>query len=426
MNYPQSLAYLERLGNEVETMKFGLETTRTLLGALGGPHRKYPCVLIGGTNGKGSVAHFLSSISSACGIHSALYTSPHIVRPEERFCVGAQLIEPETFAHYLTRTVQAIKQLRFAAHPTYFETLTAAALLWFLDQQAEIAFLEVGMGGRLDSTNVVDPILSILTPIGLDHQKFLGHTIEAITCEKAGILREGRPTLVAPQKPEVQQVLLEKAAAKRSRLVELKAGEIECLGSEEGKYRFRFHGLECPLRLYGKHQLTNAALAIQAAEILREQGFPFSFDGIKKGVAETCCGGRLQKIREAPAVFLDGAHNVAAGENLVRFVREHTKEPRNLVFGMMRDKDVAQMLKILKPPFHRIYLTGANTRRAATVEQLKGFLPEGISVPHPFDAYRRAQEKTATVVVAGSFYLAGEILRELTTATSTPTSTSNQ
>ncbi len=413
MNYTQCLAYLERLGNEVETMKFGLETTRTLLGALGGPHRKYPCLLIGGTNGKGSVAHFLSSISSSCGIRSALYTSPHMVRLEERFCVGSQAIEPEVFAHYLTRTVQTIERLRFPAHPTYFETLTAAALLWFSEQEVEIAFLEVGMGGRLDSTNVVAPILSILTPIGLDHQKFLGHTIEAISGEKAGILRERRPALLAPQRPEVQQVLLEKAAAKRSRVVELKAEEIECLGSDEGRYRFRFHGFECPLRLYGKHQLVNAALAIQAAEILIEQGFPFSSDGIRKGVAETCCGGRLQKIRETPAVFLDGAHNVEAGENLVRFVREHTEEPRSLVFGMMRDKDVAQMLQILKPPFDRVYLTKANSQRAATVEQLKELLPEGIPVPYPFDAYRRAQERTATVVVTGSFYLAGEILKQL-------------
>ena len=413
MNYPQCLAYLERLGDEVETMKFGLETIRTLLGALGNPHRRYPCVLIGGTNGKGSVAHFLSSIFSACGIRSALYTSPHLVKPEERFRMGSQIIEPEIFAHYLTRTVQTIQRLRFPAHPTYFETLTAAAFLWFSDQEAQIAFLEVGMGGRLDSTNVVDSILSILTPIGLDHQKFLGDTIEMIACEKAGILREGRPTLWAPQQPEVRQILLDKAAARASRVVELKTGEVQCLGSEEGRYRLGFHGLECQLRLYGRHQLTNAALAIRAAEILEEEGFPLSSDGIKKGVGETCCGGRLQRVSTEPAVFLDSAHNVEAGEHLVRFVKDHTGEPRSLVFGMMRDKDIAKMLQTLKPPFHRVYLTQANSQRAATVDQLKELLPEGMSVPHPFDAYCRAQEKTATVIVAGSFYLAGEILKQL-------------
>lgn len=414
MNYPQSLAYLDRLGDEVLTMKFGLETIRKLLVALDNPHRKSPSVLVAGTNGKGSVARFLSSIFSACGIRNALYTSPHLVRLEERFCVGTQCIEPQVFAHYFTRLVSTIEELQLSVHPTYFETLTATAFLYFSEQQVEITFLEVGMGGRLDSTNVVDPLLCILTPIGLDHQKFLGDSMEAIAHEKAAILRKGRPALLAPQRPQVRRVVLAEAAAKKAQLIELDDSEIKCLGSDQGKYHFRFHGLECRLGLYGRHQLQNAALAIQAAEVLREAGFSISPEGIERGVAETCWGGRLQKVSEEPAVFLDGAHNLDAAQNLAGFLIDHTREPRSLVFATMRDKDIARILEILGPCFHRIYLTTIQSQRAASIAELKQIFPRGIPVPDPFDAYPRALQSTATVVVAGSFYLVGKILEQVT------------
>lgn len=417
MNYPQCLAYLDRLGDEVLTMKFGLETTRTLLDALGNPHKKIPCVLIAGTNGKGSVARFLNSIFSESGIRNALYTSPHLIRPEERICLGTQCIEPPVFAHYLTLLVQTIEPLRFPCHPTYFETLTATAFLYFSEQQVEIAFLEVGMGGRLDSTNVVDPILSILTPIGLDHQKFLGDNLEAIASEKAAILRNGKPALLAPQLPEVQGVIAKEAAKKRAQLIELDANEIVCLGSDQGKYRFRFHGLDCQLGLYGRQQLVNAALAIRAAEILGEAGFSISSEGIEKGVEETCWMGRLQKVAEKPTVFLDGAHNRDAAQNLAGFISEHTEEPRSLVFATMGDKEIGKILEILEPYFDRVYLTRIQSRRAARVEELKQILPRGIPVSDPFDAYQRALQSAATVIVAGSFYLVGEILKRLSADT---------
>lgn len=413
MNYNQCLSYLDRLGNEVLTMKFGLDTIRTLLEGLGNPQRAYPCVLIAGTNGKGSVARFLNAMFSSSGIRNALYTSPHLVRMEERFGVNDRFIDPHWFAHCFSRVVETIERLNFPAHPTFFDTLTATAFLYFSQQEAEIAFLEVGMGGRLDSTNIADPILSIITPVGFDHQQFLGDTLELIAREKAGIMRSGRPVLWAPQRPEVRRVLLSEAATKHACALELDRGEIEELVSEEGKYRFDFHGLRCRPALYGRQQAENAALAVRAAELLGERGFSLTPAGMEKGLAEVEWPGRLQKVSDHPTVFLDGAHNLDAAENLVRFSEEHTEPPRSLVFGMMRDKDIGKVLAILKPCFERVYLTRVDSPRAATLDELQALFPDGIAVAEPFEAYQRALASATTIVVAGSFYLVGKILQSL-------------
>ncbi|MDA2924910.1 bifunctional folylpolyglutamate synthase/dihydrofolate synthase [Acidobacteria bacterium AH-259-L09] len=410
MNYSECLAYLQKLGDEVLTMKFGLETMRTLLGALGNPHLKYPSLLIAGTNGKGSVARLLNSIFTACGIRNALYTSPHLIKVEERFVLDNRPIESETFAHYFARVVDTISRLKFSSHPTYFETLTALAFLYFSEQKVEIAILEVGMGGRLDSTNVVDPVLSILTSVGLDHQRFLGGTLEEIAREKAGILHEARPALMAPQRAQVRQVFLSEAAKKKVTLHELDSSSIEYLGSREGKYAFRFHGSEFKLQLYGQHQVESAALAVQAVEILRNHGFAVSATCTQKGVERTQWIGRIQVLGQDPTVVLDGAHNLDAAKKLVNFLTLHTRPPRTLVFGMMRDKDVGAVLEILRPYFDRIYLTCINSPRAATIDELKSLLPSGVCVDDPFAAYCQALSSSATTVVAGSLYLVGEIL----------------
>ena len=412
MNYAQCLTYLEKLGDEVMTLKFGLKTIRTLLEALGNPHLKYPSVLIGGTNGKGSVARFLNSICTACGIRNGLYTSPHLMRVEERFVVDHSSIDSETFAHHLTRVVDAIEGLKSSFHPTYFETLTAVSFLYFLEQEVKLAILEVGMGGRLDSTNVVNPLLAILTPVGLDHQRFLGQTLEEVAFEKAGILGRAKSALMAPQPSQAQQVFLREAAKNRVELQGWDSRDIQCLESSDGKYAFRFHEIESQLPLYGRHQVENAALAIQAAEILGQSGFSVSNRCIRKGIEETLWMGRIQVFGTDPTVVLDGAHNLDAAKTLVDFLSQHTRAPRALVFAMMSDKDIAAVLEILEPYFERIYLTRVNSRRAAGIEKLKMVCPSGIAVAEPSAAYRQALDSSAaTVVAAGSFYLVGEILK---------------
>jgi len=414
MNYDESLDYLDRLGNEVLTMKFGLETIRTLLESLGRPHLKYPSILIAGTNGKGSVACFLNSVCSASGIRNGVFTSPHLIRPEERIVVDDTPVKPEVFAGCLTRVVEAVGQLGLPSHPTYFEILTATAFICFVEQEVELAVLEVGMGGRLDSTNVVEPLLSILTPVGLDHQKFLGKTLESVAGEKAGILREGQLALTALQKPEVRQVFVSEAAAKKVELVELDASAIDCLDSTDGKYRFGFHGVEYRLSLCGRHQVENAALAIQALELLAGRGISVSGSSMVKGIEEAHCDGRIQILSRNPTIVLDGAHNSDALGNLVAFLSEHTREPRTLVFSIMKDKEMASVGELLEACFQDIYLTSVDSPRAASLEALQSLLPSGVPAADPLSAYYQALKSSAeTIVVAGSFYLVGEILRSL-------------
>jgi dihydrofolate synthase/folylpolyglutamate synthase len=414
MNYDESLAYLDRLGNEVLTMKFGLETIRKLLESLGDPHLKYSSVLIAGTNGKGSVASFLNSVCTAAGIRNGVYTSPHLIKPEERIVVENLPVEPQAFADCLTGVVEAVTQLKLPFHPTYFEILTATAFLYFFEQDVELAILEVGMGGRLDSTNVVDPVLSILTPVGLDHQMFLGGTLEAVAGEKAGILYGEHLALMAPQKSQVRRFFISEAARKKVELVELDVSAIDYLDSINGKYTFGFHGSEYTLSMHGRHQVENAALAIQALELLAGCGVSVPRSSLKTGIEEAHCVGRIQVLSHDPTIILDGAHNADALGNLVRFLREHTREPRTLVFSIMRDKDITPVGELLEACFQDIYLTSVDSPRAASVEALQSLLPSGIFKGDPPSAYHQALHSSAeTIVVAGSFYLVGEILRSL-------------
>ena len=410
MNYSECLTYLEKLGDEVLTMKLGLQNIRVLLKALGQPHLKFPSVVIAGTNGKGSVAHFLHAITTECGIKTGLYTSPHLVTLEERFVVSGATVNPEVLASCLTHVKDAIARLHLSQHPTYFEILTAAAFLWFAQEEVELAVLEVGMGGRLDSTNVVDPAVCILTSIGLDHQRFLGNTLEEIAREKAGILKEGSVALMAPQSESVRRVFLEEAVSKKVDLRELDNSTIEYLKCIKGCYAFRFGNLQCQLQMNGVHQVQNAALAIEAFYLLRHSDCQDISSCIREGVESVQLMGRIQRIREHPAVFLDGAHNRNSAQALAEFLTQHTCRPRTLVFGMMRDKDMATVLKLLEPCFDRIYLTHIDSPRAASIQELQNLLPSGISMSNCHDAYSQALESCATLVVSGSFYLVGEIL----------------
>ena len=418
MTYPECMTYLNSLGDEVLTMKCGLETTRKLMKELGNPQLDYPSVNIAGTVGKGSVASLFNSMSTTCGIRTGLYTSPHLISLKERFLVGGLPIKTQDFSHYFTKIIECVKRLNFAYHPTYFEVLTALAFLYFRDQKIELAILETGMGGRLDSTNVTEPLLSILTRVGMDHQQFLGDNIAKIAREKAGILRKGRAAFVAPQNPEVQKVLLEEANRKGSELHELDSTCVENLGSKNGRHSFRFRGRNFQLRLLGAHQVENAALALQAIESLKNHGFNISEDCCKKGMEKAECVARIQKVREHPAVFVDGAHNLDSARSLTKFISKHTLEPRFLIFGMMRDKDISGVAKILIPHFNRIYLTDINSPRSASIAELQQVIPSGIPALDTFGAYNAALDECSTLVFAGSFYLAGEILPQLSSGAS--------
>ncbi|RPJ58462.1 MAG: bifunctional folylpolyglutamate synthase/dihydrofolate synthase [Acidobacteria bacterium] len=409
MDYDESVRYLNRLGNEVLGMRFGLETIRALLRTLGDPQQNFPSVLVAGTNGKGSVASFLANILSSGGFRTGLYLSPHVVQLEERFQIDGQLISRSDVAACLSQVADAVR--KSGCQPTYFETVTATAFLYFSRYAVQVAVLEVGMGGRLDSTNVVDPLLSVMTPIGLDHQKQLGPTIEQIAGEKAGIIHQSRPVLTAPQVPEVYSVLCSRAEVLQAPFHKLQENEISVVNFEEGKSSLTFHGVTATPRLLGAHQLQNAALAIRAAELLAPR-FTVSRAAMAQGIERTRIPGRIQRISEKPVILVDGGHNRQAAANLVRFVGAETAKPRALVFSMMRDKDIQEVAEILRPAFDRVFVTEMQSPRAASVSQLLEAFPEATAVKRVADALEEAKASSvATIVVFGSFYLAGEVLR---------------
>ena len=410
MRYSECIDYLNRLGNEVSVAKSGLDNIRKLLEALGNPQRLYPSVLIAGTNGKGSVAAFLSSILSSSGLRTGLYTSPHLISTEERIAIDGRRITPEAFAKCVSRTVDLIRKLDFPCHPTFFETVTSAAFLHFAEADVDIAVVETGMGGRTDSTNILEPVLSVITPISIDHQQYLGQTIEEIALQKAGIIHREGAVVSARQRPEVGAILEQEAA--RQALVLSYANEAAAVvtDSRDGRYRFAFGGSKFEPTLYGRHQVGNAVLAASAARQLGEMGYPITPAAVAAGVNGAFVPGRIQKISESPAVYLDGAHNDEALAKLAEFVAEHTRKPRSLVFGIMGDKQLSSSIDQLAQSFDKIYLTRPSSKRAADREQLLGYFPTGIWIENPVEALNVAKDDSEAVVVAGSLYLVGEIL----------------
>ncbi len=413
MNYRDCLDYLNRLGNEVLTMKLGLENIQRLLALLGHPHLSCPCILIAGTNGKGSTARFLAALLHYSGYRTGLYTSPHLVDLRERIAVDGQLVSPGDFAAAFSEVTEAISRLAASHHPTYFETLTATAFLSFARQEVEVTVLEVGLGGRLDSTNVVLPHLSIITPVALDHTQVLGDTLEQIAGEKAGIIHPDRPVLLAPQHPAAGKVLEERARHLQAPLHHLDLAEVSGLESAGGCYTFRFRGQSFQLALPGRQQVENAALALRAAELLGQRGLQFRRERMGEAIAALEPYSVLRPLEDSPLLLIDGGHNPAAAERLREFLLEHTRTPRHLVLGMMRDKQIESVGSILAPCFDRVFLTRIDSPRAATLERLQEAIPEGIAIPDLWEALEAARPGAETVVVTGSFYLVGEVAGRL-------------
>jgi dihydrofolate synthase/folylpolyglutamate synthase len=409
------LAYLDALGNEVLAMKFGLETTKRLLVSLGNPQLQYPAVLVAGTNGKGSVVRFLESICRAAGMRTGLFTSPHLERIEERFCIDGKPIGQGEFSAALGKVLKAIRAIGCSPHPTFFETVTVTALEFFARQAVDLALLEVGMGGRLDSTNAVDPVLSIITTIGYDHQQYLGRTLKEIAGEKAGIMRSGTYVVSSPQNLEVRETLREKASQCGAHLEVLESGQVEVVGHDSGCYHFKYGGEHYSLAVAGRHQAVNAATAVRAAEILDRSEMSIPVSARKEGVSRLGrVPGAIEVLSRYPTIVLDGGHNPQAAACLGEFVREHTRPPRTMVFGIMRDKDFAEVMHELQPHFDFVYLTRPDSPRAADPRQLAGLTSQFEIVDSAIEAFHEGVRRApATIVIAGSFYLVGEISQRL-------------
>jgi len=399
MNYPDSVQFLYALGNEMKTAKLGLDRIRAVLAALGNPEKAYRVVHIAGTNGKGSTCAMIAAGLRAAGVRTGLFTSPHLVEPTERIQIDGIPVSQAQFSRAFDVVHEAAGSLDLDAHPSYFETVAAMAFWLFRELNVKTAVIEVGLGGRLDATNIVEPAVTVITPIDMDHQIFLGDTIESIATEKAGILKPGVPAVFARQRPDAQVVLDAKAAelgipVKRAADFEIRDLQIDARGS-------RFSGIECPLP--GEHQVDNAVTAALALETL----------GVSpKGISETTWPGRLEHISPNPDILLDGAHNPAGVRSLIRYLeRFYPDRKRWIIFGAMRDKAVAEMGALLFPLADELILTAADSPRSMPPEELAALAPRGRAVPNIGAALKLvASEASADdmIVITGSLFLVGE------------------
>ncbi len=456
MSYETAIARMHALGHELAqtpSHKFDLAHMRVLLGALDNPERRFPAVLIAGTNGKGSTAATLASILRSSGLRTALYTSPHLMRINERILIGDggsgfQQISDDDFAlvHDLVdRTAERlVGEGELPWHPSFFEMLTAMAFEYFARRKVDIAVLEVGMGGRLDATNVVEPRVSVITDISLDHQKYLGETVAEIAGEKAGIIRANGVVVTLPQQPQANDVIGHTIMDSGARGVTAvpyvppvspASGEYLVAGVHGKPSEFVAPVSRYPLQVMGKqilvetpligrHQLRNVALAIATAEELGRQGFPVTADSIERGIRETLWPGRFQvlpAVAGKPEYVLDVAHNPAGAWALRSTLSAAYKERApTFVFGAMRDKAIGEMAEILFPMAERVIVTHADNPRSATIEEIREAASRASSEIEgaPNMAAALAMAKTSArrddvVVITGSIYIVGEAMRLL-------------
>lgn len=434
MNYNAAVRYLLSLGRELAaptqaaSAKFDLENISILAERLGRPDRAYPSVHIAGTNGKGSTAAFLESILRRAGFRTGLNTSPHLERINERIRVNGEEISDTAFAETFTRIQSLNEELlaagRLRAHPTYFECVTAMAFEYFARERVDFGVFEVGLGGRLDATNILVPVVSVITRVDFDHENFLGHSLAAIAAEKAGILKQRVPLILAEQRPEALDVIRRRAEELSCPLIETdSAFRIEKEWTENGYSRAVVTenasgwSVELAPQLPGKFQIQNSLNAAAAARWLQNRGYRISDDAIARGIAEAIWPGRLEKLQSNPDVYLDGAHNPSAARELAAFWEQNLAGRKIwLLFGALRDKSVDEIAGVLFPHVAEVIFTQPRTTRAISVAQLAEITAHHAMhftiIPDPEPALEYALDRAAphnAIFVAGSLYLVGQL-----------------
>jgi dihydrofolate synthase/folylpolyglutamate synthase len=413
------LLSLEQLG-----IKLGLDQIRALLAALGWPDLAFPSLVIAGTNGKGSVTAMVERALRAAGCRTGRYTSPHLVDLEERFAIDGQAITPEELERLAGRIETAAAAL--PAPPSFFEATTALALEAFREARVDVAVLEVGLGGRLDATNVVASTAVAITAVDFDHEAYLGHTLEAIAGEKAGVIKPGGLTVLAENPPAVREVVTRVCATERAQLVYAPDGvavdaamtdgrTVATIRTPRGSYA------QVRLGLRGRHQIANAVAATRLLEELAAAGrFPVPAAAIRTGLEDVVWPGRLEwRQWRGHDVLIDGAHNPAGARALAAYVQEAFGRRLPCVVGAMGDKHVAGMLAALAPIASCFVCTAASSRRAALPEDVAAVARSAApaipvhAVASPIEALAAAADRGQPVIVAGSLYLAGEIRAKL-------------
>jgi dihydrofolate synthase / folylpolyglutamate synthase len=434
MNYEAAVRYLLSLGRELAAptqapaAKFALENIAVLAERLGHPDRVYPSAHIAGTNGKGSTAAFLESILRRAGFRTGLNTSPHLEKINERIRINGAEIADDEFAEIFTRIQIHIEELladsKLRAHPTYFECVTAMAFECFAHDRVEFGVFEVGLGGRLDATNILSPAVTIITRIDFDHENFLGHSLKEIAGEKAGILKLGVPVVLADQRPEAREVILARAGQLNCTVVEtIEAFRLQQESRQDGRARARItetssgNTLEIAPSLPGDFQLQNALNAVAAARLLHRRGFRISDHAIMEGVANTVWPGRLEQLQSNPDVYLDGAHNPGAAQQLSLFLKQNFSNRRIwLIYGALRDKAVDEVAGVLFPRAAEVLFTQPRTTRAISASRLAEIAAHHAAsfkvISSAAEALDLALAEAApedAIFVTGSLYLVGEL-----------------
>jgi dihydrofolate synthase/folylpolyglutamate synthase len=420
----QYLLNLEKFG-----IKFGLANIQTLAAALGNPHTQFKTLLIAGTNGKGSVTAMADCALRASGLKVGRYTSPHLVRLEERFAIDGVPVDTAVLVERIEEMRGLIDGLlakgSLESPPTFFEVTTAIAFEIFRRARVDVAVLEVGLGGRLDSTNIAQPIASAITSIDFDHEQYLGNTLAAIAAEKAGVIRRDIPVVVGPVAPEARDVIVSMCELTGAEFIEADAGVRIQSTTEDGRTSIRIttpmrdYGW-VPLGLRGDHQVPNALVAVRLLEELERQ-LPVTPASIVAGLRDVRWPGRLQMI-EVPGghrVLLDAAHNPAGAWALASYLKREFPEPLPIVFGALRDKDVSLMLKALLPAASTMVMTQPDSPRAHTADELAAIAQKlsprtKLEVqPDPARALAQAWTHCPVVCAAGSLFLIGNLLAGL-------------
>ena len=414
MNITEALQYID--GTQWFGSKPGLERTEALLDKLGRPQDRLKYVHIAGTNGKGSCAAMLASILKAAGYRTGLYTSPYLFRFHERMQINGEPVSDEALADLVTR----IRPLAEAMedHPTEFELITAAALLWFAEEHCDIVVLEVGLGGRLDATNVIAaPEAAVLMNIGLDHTAVLGDTLEQIAAEKAGILKPGCEAVAYQQQESVLEVFRQKAREVGAGLHVADFSQlVPEFDSLEGQ-SFTYRGEPYALALLGDHQLRNAAVVLETVELLRRRGWQISHEAVEHGLYATAWPARFEPVSEEPPFIVDGGHNPQCAESVRRNLLHYFPESRRvLLVGVLRDKDYPALFDILNEAADAWVCVTPNSERALPAAELGKFLerygkPVTVceSIPDGVETAREQAGEDGMACAVGSLYMAGAV-----------------
>ncbi|MCI5149843.1 MAG: bifunctional folylpolyglutamate synthase/dihydrofolate synthase [Candidatus Electrothrix sp. MAN1_4] len=426
MNYQEAWEFLDQL--QFFTIKLGLDSMNQFLEQLGKPHQNLQYIHVGGTNGKGSVGATLCSILTAADYTIGLYTSPHLSSVRERFRIGNTYISKEDFARFITK----IHKVLDGGQITYFECTTILALLWFAEQKVDCAILEVGMGGRLDATNVVTPLVSIITNVSMDHEQYLGSTLAEVSTEKAGIIKQGIPVISGVANDDACRVIRQTCDEQQAPLF-LFDREFSGFFVPEDKSYWQYHGLDgemmmdLPMPLRGSYQVANASLALAALQLLRQQGWCVTEEQIRTGLDQTFWPGRLEFFRlnskgqqitpqgDGLNFLLDGAHNPAGVKALKHALRDFSRNRLILVWGAMSDKDLRVTLSEIAPLADIIIFTRPESERSAQTNQLKDSLPTTMHqkvickevVPAALQQARILAGSHDLICIAGSLYLVG-------------------